>query len=65
MLCLSMGEGVVLYCIVLFFVCILGHVWIGGIEKPSNNDIAIHISFYEFERLLMYDLFSVKFLKVL
>jgi len=48
-----MGEAVVLYFLVLFFVFILGH----GVNwldlETSNDDFASHNSIHEFERLLM------------
>jgi len=55
MLGLTMGEGVVLYFLVLFFFYLrFGNgLWIGWIEKTSNYDIARLKSIHELERLLM------------
>ena len=61
MLGLSRWEGVSF----LFSSLILGNVWIGWIEKTSNDDIARLNSIHELERLLICDHYSVKFLKVL
>jgi len=49
-----MGEGVVLYFLVLVFVCILGfgENWLDYVER-SNVDIVRHISLHELEYLFM------------
>ena len=54
MLSLSMGEGVVLYFLVLVFVCIFRFdgEWV-GLKKTSNDDIVGHISLHELEHLFM------------
>jgi len=49
-----MGVGLVIYFLVLVFVCILGfgENWLDYVE-PSNDEIVRHISLHELEYIFM------------